>query len=91
MKLKTLSIYISALFIVTLVLTATIFYIYSQEYVQDSKDSATKGLIFKKTLNLEHYKNVSSGNGMLGKYDRYSRSLNHSDVITVYCKEFCKE
>lgn len=66
-------------------------YIYSQRYVQDSPNTATTGIIFKKTLKLDAYQNVASGNGILGKYDRYSRSDRHSEVITVYCKNYCQE
>ena len=68
-----------------------IMYVYSQRFVQKTSLTATKGIFFKKTLNLDKYENVSSGNGFLGNYDRYSRSDRHSEVITVYCNKFCKE
>lgn len=66
-------------------------YTYSQQFVQDSKISATQGIFFKKTLNLEVYSRVSNGNGWLGRYDRYSRSDRHTDVLTVYCKSYCSK
>ena len=68
-----------------------IWYMYSQRYVQDSTNTATTGIIFKTTLNLDEYKNVSSGNDMLGNFDRYTRSDRHSDIITVYCGKYCKK
>ncbi len=68
---------------------ATVAYIYSQRYVQDTATTATMGIFFQTTLNLGEYKNVSSGNGWLGDFDRYTRSDRHNDIITVYCKEWC--
>ena len=68
-----------------------IWYSYTQKYVQGSSTTATKGIVFKKTLNLEVYKNVSSGNDFWGTYDRYSRSDRHTEALTVYCKEYCKD
>lgn len=68
----------------------SIVYIYTQQYVQDSNTTATKGALFTTTLNLEAYEHVSSGIDILGKFDRYSRSDRHSDVLTVYCKDYCK-
>lgn len=73
-----------------LVVYLSVIYIYSKQYVQTSEIEATKGIMFKKTLNLPVYEKVSTGNGWLGKYARYSRSDRHSEVITVYCKEFCE-
>lgn len=73
-------------------MTGAIFaYVFSQRYVQDSPTTATTGIFFKTTLNLEEYNNVSSGNAWLGKFDRYSRSDRHTEVITVYCKTYCKK
>ena len=68
-----------------------VLYIYSQKFVQDSPNTATQGIIFKKTLKLDKYDNVASCNSIWGRYDRYSRSDRHSEVITVYCKEYCRE
>lgn len=64
---------------------------YSQLYKQDSETTATTGIYFQKTLNLKEYKRVSDGNGLWGKYDRYSRSDRHNDVITVYCNDYCSK
>lgn len=91
MKFKTILIWLIVIAILILSTSTAIWYTYTQEYVQDSKTTATKGIFFQKTLKLEAYSMVSNGNGWLGKYDRYSRSDRHSDVITVYCKEFCKK
>jgi len=54
-----------------------------QQYTLNGK-VATKGIIFQKTLNLSVYKQVAKGNGIFGKYERYSRSDRHNEVITVY-------
>ncbi len=89
-KVKTIIAYVLVAIILGVVAGATIAYIYSQRYVQDSLTTATTGIWFQTTLNLEEYKNVSSGNGWLGDFDRYSRSDRHNDIITVYCKEYCK-
>lgn len=64
---------------------------YMQHFNQDSKDTATSGWYFKTTLNLEEYKNVSTGNDLWGTFDRYTRSDRHTETITVYCNEYCKE
>lgn len=63
--------------------------LYSQLYTQDGAKTATKGILFKQTLNLNEYKRVSSGFGVWGKYDRYSRSDRHNDVLTIYCNKYC--
>ena len=90
-KLKTVIAYLLAAVILGVSTGVTVAYIYSQRYVQDSPTTATMGVFFKTTLNLEQYKNVSNGNGWLGNFDRYTRSDRHNDVITVYCKEWCKK
>lgn len=72
-------------------LTATYYYYYFQRYNQDSKTTATTGFFYKKTLNLPEYRNVSSGNGIWGKYENYTRSDRHTETITVYCNDFCKK
>ena len=89
MRIKTILAYLVAMLIFALSTTVILAYMYSQRYVQDSPNTATTGIFFKKTLKLDVYENVASGNGWLGTYDRYSRSDRHSDVITVYCKEYC--
>ena len=67
--------------------------IYVQHFNQDSKTTATSGWFFQTTLNLEEYKNVSSGNDLWGKFDRYTRSdrMGPEDALTVYCNQYCKE
>ena len=72
------------------ILWVTIAFKYSRMYVQDSSITATKGIFFKKTLNLEEYRNVSSGNDVWGQYSKYSRSDRHTETLTIYCKEYCK-
>lgn len=74
-----------------IVLSVSIWFHYTQVFVQDSPTTATKGILFKKTLKLEAYKNVSSGNDIWGRYDRYSRSDRHTEALTIYCKDFCKD
>ena len=77
---------------VLLAIAASIaFYFYMQLYTQNSTTTATKGILFQKTLNLSEYKNVATGNGLLGNFARYSRSDRHNEVITVYCNTFCKK
>ena len=73
-----------------LLMFASYGYSYMQRYNQDSPITATKGIIFQKTLHLNQYKLVSNGNDIWGKYDRYTRSDRHSDTISVYCHEYCK-
>jgi len=90
-KMKTAGTYLLATVVLVLSLIITTWYIYSQRYVQDGANTATTGIYFKTTLNLDEYKNVSSGNGWLGKFERYTRSDRHSDVLTIYCKEYCKK
>ena len=91
MKTKTIAMWIAFIAILAISTTLTISYVYSQQYVQDSKSTATTGIFFTNTLNLEEYKLVASGNGWLGSYSRYSRSDRHTDVLTVYCKDYCKD
>ena len=64
---------------------------YSQMYTQNSKDTAIKGILFQQQLNLEHYRNVSSGLNLWGHYDSYTRSDKHTEYITVYCGKYCKQ
>lgn len=82
----------SIVFILVLILNFSgfIWYKYTQMYVQDSAITATTGIIWKKTLNLEEYKQVSNGNDLWGKYNRYTRSDRHDEAISVYCKQYCK-
>lgn len=82
---------LAGLLITCLIIMTGIWYHYTQVFVQDSSNTATKGILFKKTLKLDAYKNVSSGNDFWGRYDRYSRSDRHTEALTVYCKEYCKE
>jgi len=62
-----------------------------QLYTQNSETTAVSGILFKKELKLNSYKLVGSGNGILGNYSRYTRSDRHNEVITVYCKQYCKK
>jgi len=64
--------------------------IYVQHFNQDSNTTATSGWVFKTTLNLKEYKNVSTGNDLWGKFDRYSRSDRHTEVLKIYCNQYCK-
>ena len=67
--------------------------IYVQHFNQDSNTTATSGWFFKTTLNLNEYRNVSTGNDMWGTFDRYTRSdrMGADDALTVYCNKYCKE
>jgi len=64
---------------------------YSQHYNQDSPTTAVSGILFKTTLNLPEYRNVSSGNDLWGNYHRYTRSDRHTDVLTIYCNKYCEQ
>lgn len=72
------------------------FYI-SQLYTQNSPTTASKGILFKKTLNLTAYKKVSKGTSwqsiflLQGQYNNYSRSDRHDELVTVYCKSYCQD
>ncbi len=65
--------------------------IYVQHFNQDSNTTATSGWVFKTTLNLKEYKNVSTGNNLWGTFNRYTRSDRHTETITVYCNKYCKK
>ena len=82
---------IIASFLIILPMLLVLGALYTQKYTQNTKNTAIKGIFFQQQLNLEHYKNVSSGLNAWGKYDRYSRSDRHDDVITVYCQRWCKD
>ena len=79
--------------LLALILSISVFvwYLYSQKYVQAGTYTATTGIFFQTTLNLNEYKRVSSGNNLWGKYDRYSRSDRHNDVLTIYCNSYCSK
>ncbi len=64
---------------------------YTQHFNQDSNNTATSGWVFRTTLNLDEYKNVSTGNDLWGTFDRYTRSDRHTETITVYCNQYCKD
>lgn len=64
---------------------------YVQHFNQDSETTATSGWFFKTTLNLTEYNNVSTGNDLWGTFDRYTRSDRHTETITVYCNDYCKD
>ncbi len=70
-----------------------LWYQYAQHFNQDSKVTATSGIFFQTTLNLEEYKNVSTGNNLWGTFDRYTRSdrMGPEDALTVYCNKYCKQ
>jgi len=89
--MKNLLTYLLYIFVLTAIGATTLWYQYSQRYVQDGPKTATTGIFFQKTLNLKEYRRVSNGNGFLGKYDRWSRSDRHNDVITVYCNQYCSK
>ncbi len=72
------------------VLALGLWYSYIQHFNQDSKTTATSGIIFKTTLNLAEYRNVSTANNMWGTYNIYSRSDRHNEQINVYCNQYCK-
>ena len=66
---------------------------YMQHFNQDSNSTATSGWVFKTTLNLNEYKNVSTGNDLWGTFNRYTRSdrMGPEDALTVYCNQYCKD
>ena len=63
-----------------------IIFVYLSQLYQISKDNttATRGILFKDTLNLKYYKNIGRGFGALGTYTSYTRSDRHDEVIVVY-------
>ena len=62
--------------------------LYTQRYIQDTnKTTATRGIWLQKTVYLKEYKHLGDGNGIFGKYNRYSRSDRHEDVLTIYNSE----
>lgn len=87
--MKLFSIAIALLMLTTGILYLFVQYLYAGKYVQTSPTTATTGIIFKETLNLNEFRNVSSGNNIWGKYTNYTRSDRHAEVTTVYCKQFC--
>lgn len=93
MTFKQIQITVASILTTAFLIYITIWYTYTQQYVQDSPNTATKGVFFKNTIHLEEYKNIANGNSWLGKYDRYSRSdrMTEQDVLTVYCKDYCKD
>jgi len=82
---------IGSILIVLVAVATAILLSYSQKFTQDSNITATAGIVFKKTLNLEHYKPVSSGLGVWGRYTNYSRSDRQTEYITVYCNKYCSK
>jgi len=77
--------------LLALVVTVTLGVAYTQRFNQDGKQTATSGIFFHKTLNLNAYKMVSSGTSMWGRYANYSRSDRHNETVTVYCNDYCKK
>ena len=72
----------------TVVLTVLIAYgtglSYVQRYTLNIDGTATKGIIFKKTIVLSVYKKIGSGNGIFGNYDIHSRSDRRNEVLSIY-------
>lgn len=68
------------------ILTGVVVFNYSQRYIKDSAETATKGIFFKNTIELKQYKVLGKGNGIFGKHTRISRSDRHDEVISVYEK-----
>ena len=89
--MKLFSITIAVLMLATGILYLFVQYLYAGKYVQTSPTTATTGIIFKETLNLNEFRNVSSGNDLWGKYTSYTRSDRHAEVTIVYCKQFCSK
>ena len=87
--MKLFSITIALLMLTTGILYLFVQYLYAGKYVQTSPTTATTGIIFKETLNLNEFRNVSSGNNIWGKYTCYTRSDRHAEVTIVYCNKFC--
>jgi len=84
-----LKLIINMIFVV-IVTAIALTWMYTQRFNQDSDTTATQGVFFTKTLNLNAYKRVSDGISMWGEYSNYSRSDRHDETVTVYCNEFCK-
>ena len=86
--IKVITILTSIFLIIVLSVSANV---YMQHFNQDSETTATSGWYFQTTLNLKEYKNVSAGNNLWGKFERYTRSDRHTEVIEVYCNDYCKD
>ena len=85
-----MKIIISVFIVIMLGVSTALYYTYTQHFNQNSKDTATSGIFFKTTLNLEEYKNVSTANNLWGTFNVYSRSDRHDEIIRVYCNDYCK-
>ena len=61
---------------------------YTQRYVEDANgDTATKGVVFTRTLKLSKYEDIGEGSGLFGHYNIYTRSViqgqgEHTKVYT---------
>lgn len=77
---------VAGMFIVVamIIIAPVVAFKYTQRYTQDSNTTATKGIFFERTIDLTKYKKLGNGNGLFGKYDRYSRSDRHDHVLTIY-------
>ena len=51
-----------------------------QYWYNNIKTTATKGIIFTKTLDMSLYTKVGEGSGLLGNYDEVTRSPMHESM-----------
>ncbi len=80
---------IAALLMVLIIVATGI--MYSKKYTQISHTQAVKGILFKEYLNLDAYKEVSSGLSIWGYYTDYSRSDREAEKTRILCKDYCKK
>lgn len=65
----------------------------TQRFILDEGgQTATKGIIFTKTINLKEYRVLGEGSGLLGTYKVYTRSIiqGAGEQMNVYDKGLIK-
>ena len=68
-----------------LVIIAMIFvWAFTQRYVEDDSGmTATKGIVFTRTIELDKYQKIGDGRGLFGNYDLITRSMTQGQGETT--------
>lgn len=61
-----------------------VLFAYTQRYVEDANaTTATKGIIFTRTIVLDKYEQIGEGTGLFGTYDLITRSMTQGQGETT--------
>jgi hypothetical protein len=78
----------STILIIVIMAIGIVSWNWSQRYVKVTEDTAEKGIVFTRSIDLNKYEKIGDGSGIMGKYELYTRSIKmgNQQTIDVYIK-----